>query len=100
MKTPAEIIIKPVITEKYLQAADKLKQYAFIVDRKANKYQIKNAIEKLYDVKVDSVNTQQYIGKVKMRNTTKGLAVGKINRHKKAIVTLKDGYSIDIYANI
>ncbi|HPQ08232.1 MAG TPA: 50S ribosomal protein L23 [Bacteroidia bacterium] len=100
MKISTEIIIKPIITEKYLQSADKLGQYAFVVDKKANKYQIKNAIEKLYDVKVDRVNTQQYIGKVKMRNTTKGLAVGRVNRYKKAIVTLKDGYNIDIYANI
>lgn len=100
MKVATEIIIKPVITEKYLQLAEKLKQYAFIVDKNANKYQIKNAIEKLYDVKVDRVNTQQYIGKVKTRNTTKGLAIGRVNRHKKAIITLKEGYTIDIYANI
>lgn len=100
MKVITEIIHKPVITEKYLQSAEKLKQYAFIVDRKASKPQIKEAIEKLYNVKVERVNTQQYIGKVKMRNTTKGLAIGRVNRHKKAIVTLKEGYSIDIYANI
>ncbi|MCX7728451.1 MAG: 50S ribosomal protein L23 [Bacteroidia bacterium] len=100
MKLVTEIIVKPIITEKYLQIAEKQKQYAFVVDKKANKYQIKNAIEKLYDVKVDRVNTQQYIGKVKMRNTTKGLAIGRVNRYKKAIVTLKDNYSIDIYKNI
>jgi large subunit ribosomal protein L23 len=100
MKIATEIIIKPIITEKYLQSADKLGQYAFVVDKKANKYQIKNAIEKLYDVKVDRVNTQQYIGKVKMRNTKRGLAVGRVNRYKKAIVTLKEGFKIDIYANI
>lgn len=100
MKLITEIIIKPIITEKYLQTAQKLNQYAFVVDKKASKFQIKNAIEKLYDVKVDRVNTQQYIGKIKMKNTTKGLAVGRVNRHKKAIITLKDGYTIDIYANI
>lgn len=100
MKTISEIIIKPLITEKYLQAAEKQKQYAFIVDKKANKFQIKEAIEKLYNVKVDKVNTQQYIGKVKYRNTKKGLSVGRVNRNKRAIVTLKDGYNIDIYANI
>lgn len=99
MKTIAEIIIKPLITEKYLQAAEKLGQYAFIVDRKANKYQIKQAIEKLYDVKVDKVNTQQYIGKIKSKNTKKGLSIGRANRNKKAIITLKKG-KIDIYANI
>jgi large subunit ribosomal protein L23 len=99
MKVATEIIIRPIITEKYLQAAEKLNQYAFVVDKHANKFQIKEAIEKLYDVKVDRVNTQQYIGKVKMRNTTKGLAVGRANRYKKAIITLKEG-KIDIYENI
>jgi len=100
MKVPAEVIIKPVITEKYIQLAEKLGQYAFIVDRKANKYQIKNAIEQLYNVKVDRVNTQQYIGKIKVRNTKRGISIGRVNRYKKAIVTLKEGYKIDIYANI
>jgi len=99
MKVATEIIIRPIITEKYLQAAEKLNQYVFVVDKHANKFQIKEAIEKLYDVKVDRVNTQQYIGKVKMRNTTKGLAVGRVNRYKKAIITLKEG-KIDIYENI
>ncbi len=100
MKVITEIIIKPIITEKYIQIAEKLKQYAFIVDKKANKHQIKEAIEHLYNVKVENVNTQQYIGKVKTRNTTKGLAVGRVNRYKKAILTLKDGHHIDIYANV
>lgn len=100
MKVPAEIIIKPIITEKYLQLAEQKKQYAFVVSRDANKHQIKNAIEQLYGVKVERVNTQQYIGKVKVRNTRKGLAIGRVNRHKRAIITLKEGYSIDIYANI
>lgn len=100
MKVITEIIIKPIITEKYIQIAEKLKQYAFIVDKKANKHQIKEAIEHLYNVKVENVNTQQYIGKVKTRNTTKGLAVGRVNRYKKAILTLKDGHNIDIYANV
>jgi large subunit ribosomal protein L23 len=57
MKVATEIIIRPIITEKYLQAAEKLNQYAFVVDKNANKFQIKEAIEKLYDVKVDRVNT-------------------------------------------
>jgi len=99
MKVATEIIIRPIITEKYLQAAEKLNQYAFVVDKHANKFQIKEAIEKLYDVKVDRVNTQQYIGKIKVRNTRKGLAVGRVNRYKKAIITLKEG-KIDIYENI
>jgi large subunit ribosomal protein L23 len=51
-------------------------------------------------VKVASVNTQQYVGKVKSRNTTRGVAIGRVNRNKKAIVTLKDGETIDFYASI
>ena len=58
------------------------------------------AIEKMYGVKVDTVNTQQYVGKVKTRNTTRGVAVGRVNRSKKAIVTLKQGEVIDFYASI
>ncbi len=95
-----EIIIKPIITEKMTGQSEKLNRYGFVVDKKANKLQIKEAVEKMYGVKVDSVNTQQYVGKVKMRNTTRGLAIGRVNRHKKAIVTLKQGDVIDFYASI
>ncbi|MDI9342129.1 MAG: 50S ribosomal protein L23 [Sediminibacterium sp.] len=95
-----EILIKPIITEKQTAQAEKLNRYAFVVNTKANKLEIKEAIEKMYNVKVDSVNTQQYVGKVKTRNTTRGLAVGRVNRSKKAIVTLKEGEVIDFYANI
>ena len=75
-------------------------RYAFIVNTKANKLEIKAAVEKMYNVKVDSVNTQQYVGKVKTRNTTRGMAIGRVNRSKKAVVTLKQGEVIDFYANI
>lgn len=95
-----EILIKPIITEKMTTQTEKLNRYGFVVDKKANKLQIKEAVEKMYGVKVDTVNTQQYVGKVKMRNTTRGLAIGRVNRHKKAIVTLKDGETIDFYASI
>ncbi len=95
-----EILIKPIITEKMTSLAEKLNRYGFVVDRNANKVQIKQAVEKMYGVKVESVNTQQYVGKVKMRNTTRGLAIGRVNRSKKAFVTLKNGEAIDFYANI
>ena len=95
-----QILIKPIITEKMTSQAEKLNRYGFVVDKKANKIQIKQAIEKMYGVTVESVNTQQYIGKVKTRNTTRGLAVGRVNRNKKAIVTLKSGDAIDFYASI
>jgi len=95
-----EILIKPIITEKMTAQAEKLNRYGFVVDKRANKLEIKSAIEKMYGVKVESVNTQQYIGKVKTRNTTRGLAVGRVNRGKKAIVTLKEGEVIDFYASV
>jgi large subunit ribosomal protein L23 len=95
-----EILVKPIITEKMTAQAEKLNRYGFIVAKEANKIQIKSAIEKMYGVKVDSVNTQQYVGKVKTRNTTRGVAIGRVNRSKKAVVTLKDGETIDFYASI
>lgn len=95
-----EILIKPIITEKMTAQSEKLNRYGFVVAKTANKLEIKAAIEKMYGVKVDSVNTQQYVGKVKTRNTTRGMAVGRVNRGKKAIVTLKQGEVIDFYASV
>jgi large subunit ribosomal protein L23 len=94
-----DILIKPIITEKMTAQGEKLGRYGFVVAKDANKLQIKAAVEKMYGVKVDSVNTQQYVGKVKSRNTTRGLAIGRVNRSKKAYVTLKEG-TIDLYASI
>ncbi|MGB3946470.1 MAG: 50S ribosomal protein L23 [Bacteroidia bacterium] len=94
------IIIKPVITEKMTAQSDKLGRYGFVVAKTANKVEIKNAVEKMYSVTVNAVNTQNYLGKVKTRNTTQGLAIGRVNKHKKAIVTLKSGDTIDFYAGI
>ena len=94
------IIIKPVITEKMTAQGEKHNRYGFVVDSTANKVQIKAAVEKLYGVSVETVNTQNYVGKVKSRNTTQGLAIGRVNKNKKAIVTLKQGETIDFYAGI
>lgn len=94
------IIIKPIITEKMTSQGEKYNRYGFVVEKTANKVQIKTAVEKLYSITVDSVNTQNYVGKVKTRNTTKGTAIGRVNKHKKAIVTLKQGETIDFYASI
>jgi large subunit ribosomal protein L23 len=95
-----EILIKPIITEKMTSLAEKLNRYGFVVESSANKVQIRKAVEEMYGVKVDAVNTQQYVGKVKTRNTTRGIAVGRVNRSKRAFVTLKNGEAIDFYANI
>ena len=94
------IIVKPVITEKMTAQGEKFNRYGFVVAKAANKVEIKSAVEKLYGVTVESVNTQNYIGKIKTRNTTKGIAIGRVNQHKKAVVTLKAGESIDFYAGI
>ena len=95
-----EIIVKPIITEKMTGQGEKFNRYGFVVAKTANKVEIRLAIEKIYNVKVESVNTQQYAGKVKSRNTTRGVAIGRVNRNKKAIVTLKKGEVIDFYASI
>ena len=94
------IIIKPVITEKMTAAGEKHNRYGFIVDRKANKIEIKQAVEKMYSVTVATVNTQNYVGKMKSRNTKSGLVTGRVSKAKKAIVTLKEGEMIDFYSNI
>ena len=94
------IIIKPIVTEKLTAQGDKLNRYGFVVDRKANKLQIKEAIETLYGVSVADVNTINYHGKRKQRYTKAGLLRGRMNHFKKAIVTLAGEDKIDFYANI
>ena len=94
------IIKKPVITEKMTDISEKLNRFAFIVDKNSNKYQIKDAIEKLYDVKVVAVNTMNYDGKLKSRYTKSGVVSGRRAAFKKAIVTLREGDTIDFYSNI
>jgi len=94
------IIKKPVITEKMTAISEKLNKFAFIVDKRANKLQIKDAVEKLYDVKVVAVNTMNYDGKRKSRYTKAGVITGRTASFKKAIVTLKEGDTIDFFSNI
>jgi len=94
------IIIKPVITEKMTDLGEKLNRYGFIVQKKANKLQIKKAVEELYGVEVVAINTMNYSGKSKSRFTKGGYVSGKTNSFKKAIVTLAEGETIDFYSNI
>ena len=94
------IIKRPVITEKMTAISEKLNKFAFIVDKNANKYQIKDAVEKLYDVKVVAVNTMNYDGKKKSRYTKSGVVTGRTVAFKKAVVTLKEGDTIDFFSNI
>jgi large subunit ribosomal protein L23 len=94
------ILIKPIVTEKANTQSEDLNRYGFVVDKRANKLQIKKAIEALYDVTVASVNTMHYPGKRKMRYTRTGMISGKTISFKKAIITLAEGDSIDFYSNI
>ncbi|MCU0472036.1 MAG: 50S ribosomal protein L23 [Bacteroidales bacterium] len=94
------ILLKPIVTEKMTSQGDKFNRYGFLVAKHANKLQIKKAVEELYGVTVDSVNTMLYGGKIKSRNTKSGLLIGKTNATKKAVVTLAEGNKIDFYSNI
>ena len=94
------ILIKPIVTEKMTIQGEKLNRYGFIVDREANKLQIKAAVEQMYNVTVAEVNTMNYHGKRKSRYTKAGMLQGLSNHYKKAIVTLAVEYKIDFYANI
>ena len=111
-------IIKPLVTEKMTKITDKSSvdrsvkvkgekreikaqaMYGFIVRPEANKLEIKNEVESLYNVTVEDVNTMRYAGKRSARYTKAGLVKGQKNAYKKAIVTLKEGDTIDFYSNI
>lgn len=95
-----EVLVKPLITEKMTDLAEKKGQYGFVVNRKANKVEVKAAIEKMYGVTVQSVNTMIIPGKKRSRNTKTKFIVGRTSAVKKAIVTLAEGESIDFYSNI
>lgn len=94
------IIIKPIVTEKMTAAGEKLNRYGFRVERTANKLQIKKAVEEMYNVQVMDVNTMVVVPKRMQRWTRSGLLRGKTNSYKKAVVTLKEGETIDFYSNI
>ncbi len=93
-------IIKPLVTEKMTQITEKQNKFGFIVRPNANKIEIQREVEARYNVTVTDVNTMVYAGKSKRRYTRAGLIKGHTNAFKKAIVTLKDGDTIDFYSNI
>ncbi|MDP2722553.1 MAG: 50S ribosomal protein L23 [Bacteroidales bacterium] len=94
------VIFKPVITEKMTAKGEKLNQFGFLVEPHANKLQIQSEVESLYGVQVISVNTMNYSGKRKSRNTKSGVISGKTKAFKKAIITLAKGETIDFFSNI
>ncbi|MGD1844238.1 MAG: 50S ribosomal protein L23 [Salibacteraceae bacterium] len=95
-----EIILKPVITEKMTAISEKYNRYGFLVNRNANKLQIKEAVEQQYGVSVSAVNTMIHGGKARQRYTKTGIQRGRTNSFKKAIVTLMEGDTIDFYSSI
>jgi len=94
------ILIKPIITEKATLGSERFNKYTFLVDLKANKVEIKKAVEAAYGVTVDSVRTQNYGPERKMRYTKTGIQKGKTNATKKAIVQVAEGEAIDFYSNL
>ena len=95
------VIIKPLVTEKMTAMTEKMpNRFGFIVRPDANKLEIKKEVEALYNVKVVDVNTMKYAGKSKRRYTRSGLLKGRTNAYKKAVVTLREGDTIDFYSNI
>ena len=94
------VLIKPIVTEKMTNITDRFNRFGFIVRPEANKLVIKKEIEALYNVTVVDVNTMNYSGKNKSRYTKAGFVQGRTNAVKKAIVTLKEGDTIDFYSNI
>jgi large subunit ribosomal protein L23 len=97
---PSDVLIKPVLSEKVNRLSEKYNRYTFIVNRKANKLEIKKAVEEFYGVGVEEVNTLTMPSKVKQRNTKAGLLTGRKAARKKAIVTVSEVYTIDLYGNI
>ncbi|MBJ2185577.1 50S ribosomal protein L23 [Paramuribaculum intestinale] len=95
-----DITITPIVTEKATKLTEKLNRYTFRVSPQANKAEIKSLVEKLYGVKVVSVNTAVVRGKNKSRWTKSGLLRGKSNSYKKAFITVGEGQTIDFYSNI
>jgi len=89
-----------VLSEKVNRLSEKYNRYTFVVNRKANKLEIKKAVEEFYGITVEEVNTINVPSKVKQRNTKSGLLTGRKPAKKKAIVTVAEGDTIDLYGNV
>ncbi len=95
----SEVLIRPVITEKINRQMERSSRYTFQVGHAANKLEIKKAVEDFYGVKVEEVNTMVVPAKNKTRYTKAGLLAGRKSSYKKAIVTLAQGDTIDLFVN-
>ena len=96
----SDVLIKPILSEKANSQQEKLRRYAFRVSKDANKLEIKKAVEGFYGVTVTDVNTVVVPGKNKTRYTKAGFIKGRKSSYKKALVTVAEGETIDLYANI
>lgn len=94
------ILIKPIITEKATRDSEMRNCFTFMVDRRSNKIEIKEAIEAAYGVTVEKVRTINVRPDRKVRYTKAGLVSGKTKAYKKAVVQIADGDTIDLYSNI
>lgn len=95
------VLKKPIVTEKMTAASEKkAPQYGFVVAMDANKFQIREAVEKLYGVNVTSISTLVVYGKKRNRSTKSRYITGQTATYKKAVVTIKEGQEIDFYKNI
>jgi len=97
MRKHTEVLVRPILTEKMLKMQEKQAKYAFVVSEGSNKIEIKRAVEKKFDVTVDSVHTINVKGKSKQMNTRRGITHGKRADSRKAIVTLRQGDTIDFF---
>ncbi|MCB9032470.1 MAG: 50S ribosomal protein L23 [Chitinophagales bacterium] len=95
-----DILKKPLISEKASAITEKHNKYAFIVDKKANKIEIKKAVEQMYGVNVEEVNTAIMPSKPKSRYTKKAILTGRKGAYKKAIVKIAEGEEIDFYNDL
>lgn len=94
----ADVLVRPVITEKVNNQIERSGRYTFVVDKKANKLEVKTAVEEFYGVKVNNVNTIVVPGKNKTRYTKAGFLKGMKSSYKKAVVTLAEGETIDLFS--
>ncbi len=95
-----KILIRPLVTEKMTDLTEKENKYGFIVQLDANKIEIAKAVKSKFNVDVVSVNTIRNSGKTKTQFTKKGRFSGKTPRYKKAIITLKEGQTIDLFGEV
>jgi len=96
----SEVLVKPILSEKINKQTEKFNRYAFVVDKKANKLEIKKAVEEFYGVQVANVNTTVIPSKAKSRYTKAGFVHGRKPAKKKAFVTVAEGETIDLYGTV